>query len=130
MALGAALLLAGCAAESPPKPPRVQKPEAIRDLAVTQVGSKVRISFTPPSVATDGEGITKPLEIEILRALNTPEQTKGSTALPVLSTWISLTPADVAYPEVQKVTEEKQLNSDEFRRAVRGRDSRLAALQC
>lgn len=114
----AILLLFGCAAESPPTPPRVQKPQAIKDLKVVQLGSALRISFTPPSLAVDGRGITKPLEIEVLRAVTTAKPSSGR-ALPVLSPWITLTAADLArYHEGQKVVEERQFTPEEFRRSV------------
>ncbi len=118
-ALTVAFLFAGCAAVSPPKPPRIEKPQAVKDLYVIQVGFTLRISFTPPSLAMDGEGLTKPLEIEILRAVNPAGSTKMPSALPVSSTWITLAPADLAHhPEGQKLTEEKQLTPGEFRRSV------------
>jgi len=59
----------GCAAQSPPRPPRVQRPEAVRDLSATQVGTSVDLRFTVPDTATDGQGLTKPLEIVILRTV-------------------------------------------------------------
>jgi len=62
-------LLAACAAQGPPQPPRVERPEQITDLAVTQVGRTLDLSFTPPELAADGERLSKPLEIEIFRTV-------------------------------------------------------------
>ncbi len=118
-ALSAVMLLAGCAAVSPPKPPRIEKPQAVKDLSVTQVGPTLRIAFTPPSLAMDGEGITKPLEIEILRAVNPATSSQKQNPLPVLAPWITLASAELAHhPEGQEIKQEKQLTPDEFRRSV------------
>ena len=73
------LFLAGCAAEAPPRPPRIERPAAVRDLTVHQVGAAVELRFTLPADATDGESLTKPVEVEIFRSALPPEQ-KGSAA--------------------------------------------------
>ena len=70
-------LLVGCAAQSPPRPPRVERPQAVRDLAAAQVGTGIELRFTLPDTATDGEGLTKPLEIDILRAVLSPGGKSG-----------------------------------------------------
>jgi len=64
-----AVMFGGCAAQSPPRPPRVQRPEAVSDLSVAQVGTSVELRFTVPDTATDGQSLTKPLEIVILRTV-------------------------------------------------------------
>ena len=61
------LLWVGCAKQSPPLPPRIQIPEAITDLAAAQVGPNVELRWTLPVFATDGERLTRPLEVEIFR---------------------------------------------------------------
>jgi hypothetical protein len=63
-----ACILTACAAQGPPTPPRIEKPEPITDLAVTQVGRTLEVSFTPPTLAADGERLSKPMEIEIFRS--------------------------------------------------------------
>jgi hypothetical protein len=63
---------------------------AVTDLAVTQVGRSLLIRFTPPQLATDGERLTRPLEIEILRAA-----TPGGTAAAAdrqFDVWVTLQP--------------------------------------
>jgi len=67
MAAGMVLLLA-CGVQGPPQPPRVEVPERVTDLSVFQVGRTLEIRFTLPRQAVDGERLTRPLEIEILRA--------------------------------------------------------------
>jgi hypothetical protein len=65
-------LCLGCGIQGPPRPPRVEKPEKISDLAVIQKGRILELTFTLPLLATDGERLTKPLEIEIFRAITKP----------------------------------------------------------
>jgi len=95
----------GCAAQGPPRPPRVQVPQRVIDLAVHQVGRSLELGFTPPAVATDGENLTKPVEVEIFREITppstTPSQAPGTdpdSAAPATapgSPWMTLSPADV-----------------------------------
>jgi len=58
--------------QGPPRPPRVEKPEKISDLAAVQKGSSFELSFTRPRLAADGERLTKPLEVEIFRTTTKP----------------------------------------------------------
>lgn len=71
-----------CGVQGPPLPPRVERPEAVEDLAVIQKGRTFALSFTPPALATDGERLTKPLEIEIFRTI-TP---RGAAPAPLAET--------------------------------------------
>ena len=64
--------LMGCGVQGPPRPPRIEMPEKILDLAVIQKGSVFELSFTRPVLATDGERLTKPLEFEIFRTITGP----------------------------------------------------------
>lgn len=74
-------LFAGCAAQSPPRPPRIERPEAVKDLTAAQVGTVIKLHFTLPDKAIDGQGLTKPLEIDLFRAPAPP----GAKAAPALS---------------------------------------------
>jgi hypothetical protein len=65
-------LCLGCGIQGPPIPPRVEQPEKISDLSVVQRGPALALSFTLPALASDGERLTKPLEIEIYRAISKP----------------------------------------------------------
>jgi hypothetical protein len=73
-------LMLSCAAQFPPHPPRVERPAPVKDLTAAQVGATVELRFTPPTVATDGEDLTKPLEIEIFRTI-TPKGVKLSPGI-------------------------------------------------
>ena len=58
-----------CGIQSPPLPPRIERPVQITDLSVTQQGRAFVLRFTLPVNATDGERLTKPLEIQIFRTV-------------------------------------------------------------
>jgi hypothetical protein len=62
------VFLLGCGVQGPPQPPRLEVPKRVTDLSAFQVGRTLEIHFTLPQQAVDGERLTKPLEIEILRA--------------------------------------------------------------
>ncbi len=92
----AALLSIGCGVQGPPKPPRIEQPQAAKDLTVLQVGRSLRFTFSLPQLATDGERLTKPLEVEFLRGTLPSSQTSPPPA-PALSPWIAL-----SAPETEK----------------------------
>jgi hypothetical protein len=84
------ILFAGaCGVQSPPRPPRVERPQRVTDLAVAQVGHSLELSFTPPVLATDGERLTKRLEIEIFRTITPPGQSVPGLS-PDASPWATL----------------------------------------
>lgn len=84
-----AALFLSCASQVPPQPPRVQHPERITDVKVKQVGETLLLSFTPPVLATDGERLTKPLEIKIFRSI-TPAGQRPQAMGTNLKLWLTL----------------------------------------
>lgn len=89
-----ALWGSACGVQGPTRPPRIEQPERVTDLAVVQVGKSVRLSFTLPRNATDGERLTKPQEVEILRGVSTV----GAPAPPSdadLKPWLTLSSEEV-----------------------------------
>lgn len=68
---GALCLLGGCAAEAPPRPPRIQAPQNVTDLSVAQIGHDLLLRFQTPRFAADGRRLTKPIEVEIFREAET-----------------------------------------------------------
>jgi hypothetical protein len=80
--------LYGCGVQGTPHPPRLERPAKITNLTAMQVGQSLEIHFTLPQQTTDGERLTKPLEVEILRAV-TPQGT-GLSKLPAPELWMHL----------------------------------------
>ena len=113
------LVLAACAAEAPPRPPRIERPTAVHDLSARQVGATTELRFTLPTDATDGESLTKPLEVQIFRdAL--PPGGKAPAALNVTaSPWLLLQGKNLARHTVTgTVSYADRLSLGDFRRLV------------
>ncbi len=109
----AALLLFGCAAQGPPHPPRVEKPERITDLATFQVGGTIELTFTLPTQATDGEGLSKPLELQLFRVITPPGQ--KPSAPPESRAWVTLLPSELArYQRGEKIVYPDHLSDQEY----------------
>ncbi len=85
------------------------------DLAVFQKGQTLELGFAVPLLATDGERLTKPLEVQIFRAVtpaggDTPNTPAG------LSLWLALPAEELArYTQGEKVIFPVTLSQDEFR---------------
>jgi hypothetical protein len=113
-------MLTACAAQGPPRPPRVQVPERVRDLVVRQVGRSLELSFTPPALATDGEGLTKPLEVEIFREITVrgTAQSNSNSAISAPTTsspWVALEASGLArLAPGQKVVYVDRLSESQF----------------
>ena len=115
--VGAGLLLA-CGTQGPPQPPRIEKPARVADLAVTQVGRTLTLSFTLPVLAADGERLSKPLEIHILRTLASPGQ-KPAEVASTGQPWVALLPGDLpGYARGQKIEYPIALSEQEFTQQV------------
>ncbi len=80
--------LFGCGVRGTPHPPRLERPAKITNLSVVQIGQNLELHFSLPQLATDDERLTKPLEIEILRAV-APSGT-GLSKLPEPEVWTRL----------------------------------------
>jgi len=108
-----ALLLFGCAAQGPPHPPRIEKPERITDLAAFQVGRTIELTFTLPTQATDGEGLSKPLELRLFRVVTLPGQKLASPA--ESQAWVTLLPTElVRYQLGEKIVYPDRLSDQEY----------------
>jgi hypothetical protein len=119
-----AVFLLSCGVQGPPQPPRVEVPGRIADLSVHQVGQRLEIGFTLPQQAQDGERLTKPLEIELLRAQLTPGANLPKS--PPLALWISLEPNEWArYANQRRITYPAALSEVEFKN-WRGQDVIIA----
>lgn len=110
---GACFVLA-CGVQGPPRPPRIEHPQKITDVAVTQVGRALEIQFTLPTLATDGERLTKPLEIEIFRAVTPAGQPSPAVATET-KPWATLFATDLSrYAKNSKMTYPDRLSDAEF----------------
>jgi len=94
LAVSGACYLCACGVQGVPRPPRIEQPQPVKDLAVAQVGRNLQFSFTLPRLASDGERLTKPLEIEFVRAVF-PAGQPSPPPTQALSPWITLGPDDV-----------------------------------
>src|SRR5580658_6078360 len=63
-----AVLLAGCGAPGEPVERKAPTPTAINDLAATQQGDDVILTFTLPKESVEGRELMQPPAIEIFRA--------------------------------------------------------------
>ena len=116
--LACALGLAACATEGPPHPPRIQRPQPVQDLAVTQVGRKLVLTFHPPGRAADGRRLTKPIEVQFFRQAQ--KSAKGVASVFVaVKPWIGLPPKEVASHERGGLIQyEATLTPAEFRESA------------
>jgi len=113
VAVGIVFLL-GCGVQGPPQPPRLEVPERVTDLSAFQVGRTLEIRFALPQQAVDGERLTKPLEIEVLRA-HIPLGSAPPKS-PSLALWTSLQPDQwTRYANDRKVIYPARLSDEEFK---------------
>lgn len=113
LGVGGTLFLLACGVQGPPQPPRVERPEAVKDLAVSQVGRTLLLTFTPPQLATDGERLTKSIEARLFRAIYPAGQ--NAAGGPPEDLWTVLQPEELArYTRNEKVTFPAQLSEQEF----------------
>jgi hypothetical protein len=111
--VGGSLFFLACGVQGPPLPPRVERPEAVQDLGVSQIGRTLLLTFTPPQLATDGERLTKPLEVRILRAIHPSGQNAPGGSPQNL--WTVLQAEDLArHTRNEKVTFPVPLSDQEF----------------
>lgn len=113
-----AFLVVACGVQAPPEPPRIEIPQQIKDVAVAQVGATLHITFAMPTLATDGELLSKPVQIDIFRNIS---PAGGPSAPPDLSSkpWISLTAKQLpTYVHGGKVDYPLQLSTQEVKQEV------------
>lgn len=110
-----AAFYSGCGVQAPPEPPRLEIPQTIRDLAATQIGSIVHVTFTLPELATDGESLNKPVTVNIYRTVTPPGQqpvSPDASAAP----WVTLSPKQLTgFTHSGKVDYSLQFSPQELR---------------
>jgi len=105
--------LYGCGVQGTPHPPRLERPAKITNLTAMQIGQSLEIHFTLPQQTTDGERLTKPLEVEILRAV--APQGAGVSKLPEPEGWMHLIHEEwLPYAQGNDVSYSAHLTEREF----------------
>lgn len=126
MAICGGWLLFACGAQGPPRPPGVVQPERIEDLTASQRGRTLVLSFTLPRLATNGERLTKPLEVQVFRAATSPGEHPRDDP-ETLTAWIMLNADEVVrYTQSQKLVFPAPLSEQEVGQ-LRGATFSLAA---
>jgi len=110
--------LVACGVQSPPRPPRVERPAQVQDLRVKQTGQTFHLDFTLPVLATDGERITKPVELEIFRAFTPPGEQPAPPATGA-APWVRLLPRELArYVRKGKLDYPSSLSAQDYRQQM------------
>jgi hypothetical protein len=105
--------LYGCGVQGTPHPPRLERPLRVTNLTVVQIGQSLEIHFSLPQLATDGERLAKPLEVQFLRAI-APQGT-GLAKLPEPEVWMSLIREEwLPYAQGNDVSYSAHLTEQEF----------------
>jgi len=105
--------LFGCGVQGTPHPPRLERPAKITNLAAVQIGQSLEVRFTLPKETTDGERLTKPLEVDILRAV--VPQRSGISHLPAPEVWTHLIREEwLPYAQGDNVSYSVHLTEREF----------------
>ena len=111
--ISAAGCLWGCGVQGTPHPPHLERAAKITNLSVAQSGQTLELHFTLPQQTTQGERLTKPLEIEILRVL--APSGGGLSPLPELGVWVHLTREQwLPYAQENNVSYPARLSELEF----------------
>ncbi len=71
LVLTAVLCLAACGTPGAPRPPSLELPRPVTDLAATRQGDKVTLTWTAPRETTDKQNIRHPGPVRICRGVNT-----------------------------------------------------------
>lgn len=69
-AVGAPLLLAGCASMGPPRPPSLELPKPPTDLRATRKGDRVTLTWTVPTMSTDRQRMRSVGPTQICRGVD------------------------------------------------------------
>ncbi len=106
--------LVACGVQGPPHPPRLERPARITNLSVVQVGQTLEFHFRVPQQTVEGERLTKPLEVEILRGV--APQGAGLSKLLEPQVWMRLTRNEwLPYARGDEVFYAAHLTNEEFR---------------
>ena len=71
LVLTAVMCLAACGTPGAPRPPSLELPRPVADLAATRQGDKVMLTWTAPRETTDKQSIRHPGPVRVCRGVNT-----------------------------------------------------------
>jgi len=109
------LFFLACGVQGPPRPPRIERPAAVTDLAAVQKGRTLQLSFMLPLRATDGERLTKPVEVQIFRTAASSDAKASATPAPS-TPWLTLAAKDLErYTQGEKTVFPLTLAEEEMR---------------
>jgi hypothetical protein len=80
---GVVVLLTGCGAKGPPKPPLSREPQAVRDFNVRQAGGAIELRWSRPRARANGDPIQGPLTFRVLARNLERTPVSGSAAVGV-----------------------------------------------
>lgn len=105
------LFTTGCASPRNPRPPSLNLPETVSDLAVQRIGNQVQLQWTTPSRTTDGLDIKGPMTAEFCRqagssssctpVLRLPASPGTTQTVDPLPPWLTVDPASLLTYRVQ-----------------------------
>ncbi len=70
LALSAVLCLAACGTPGAPRPPSLDLPRPVSDLAASRVGDRVTLTWSSPTETTDRQNIRHPGPVRVCRGVN------------------------------------------------------------
>jgi len=79
IALGAPLLMAGCASMGPPRPPSLELPKPPTDLRATRKGDRVTLAWTVPTMTTDRQRMRSVGPTRVCRGVEAELKECGTT---------------------------------------------------
>ncbi|MGH9435325.1 MAG: hypothetical protein ACRD06_04935, partial [Terriglobia bacterium] len=87
----------------------------MNDLVVAQVGHTLVLSFRAPRLATDGRGLTKPIEVELFREVAARRVGRITASTP----WATIKPQELArFERGGEITYRDDLSPQEFRQST------------
>src|SRR5271156_1378217 len=112
----AAALLVGCGAPGEPVERKAPIPTAIADLAATQQGDNVILTFTLPKESVEGRELKQPPAIEIFRDFQKNPASPAPTAVPANPTLLVTIPSAMVdqFDTRRQIRYEDALTPDDF----------------
>jgi hypothetical protein len=110
LVIGAALFSAGCGTPGAPRPPSLELPRPVSDLAATRVGDRVTLTWTVPRETTDRTNIRHPGPTRICRGVDQVAMVTCTQIgeAPALAGGTRNQPVQAAYTDVLPIALQRQ----------------------